>query len=96
MRKDCLVGLFSTVKMGHDVICGGLVAQIGIQLQSNEYYHTVTIATEKFSNSEVELRCYDNFEGDNNRVVIILINTCCDHFKTLHSLIDFSFLFFRG
>ena len=39
-------------------------------------------------------RCYDNFEGDNNRVVIFLINTCCDHFKIQHSVIGFSFLFF--
>ena len=69
MRKDCLMGFFSTVKMGHDGICGGLVAQIEIQLQSNEYYHTVIIATEKFSNSEAKLRCYDNFEGDTKTTV---------------------------
>ena len=37
---------------------------------NNEYYHTVVIATEKLSNSEAKPRCYDNFEGDNNRVII--------------------------
>ena len=61
----------------------------------NEYYHTVVIATEILSNSEGKPRCYDNFEGDNNRVVIFLINTCCDHFKTAHSIIGFSFSFFE-
>ena len=60
----------------------------------NEYYHTVVIANEKLSNSEAKSRCYDNFEGDNNRVVIFLINTCCDHFKIDHILIGFSFWFF--
>ena len=37
---------------------------------NNEYYHTVVIATEKLSNSEAKPNCYDNFEGDNNRVLI--------------------------
>ena len=57
----------------------------------NEYYHTVVIATEKLSNTEAKPRCYDNFEGDNNRLIIFLINTCCDHFKIEQSFIDFSF-----
>ena len=35
----------------------------------NEIYHTVVIATEKLSNSEAKTRCYDNFEGDNIRVL---------------------------
>ena len=39
-------------------------------LYKNEYYHTVVIATEKLLNSEAKPRCYDNFEGDNNHVVI--------------------------
>ena len=60
----------------------------------NDYYHTFVIATEKLSNSEAKPRCYDNFEGDNNRVVIFLINSCCDHFKIERSFIGFSFLFF--
>ena len=55
------------------------------QFTYNEYYHTVVIATEKLSNSEAKPRCYDNFEGDNNRVVIFLINTCCDHVCFLDS-----------
>ena len=59
----------------------------------NEYYHTVVIATEKLSNSKAKPRCYDKFEGNNNRVVIFLINTCCNHFKIEHSFIGFSFLF---
>ena len=46
----------------------------------NEYYHTVVIATEKLSNSEAKSTCYDNFEGDNNRVVIFfnqhLLRSC--------------------
>ena len=62
--------------------------------KTNEYYHTVVSATKKLSNSEAKPRCYDNFEGDNNRVVIFLINTCCDHIKIEHILIGFSFLFF--
>ena len=37
---------------------------------AHEYYHTVVIATEKLANSEAKPRCYDNFEGDKNRVVI--------------------------
>ena len=40
-----------------------------------EYYHTVVIATEKLSISEAKPRFYDNFEGDNNRLVIFLIDT---------------------
>ena len=40
------------------------------QVLINEYYHTVVIATERLSNSEAKPRCYDYFEGDNNRVVI--------------------------
>ena len=59
----------------------------------NEYYHTVVIATENLSYSEAKPRCYGNFEGDNNRVVIFLINTCCDHSKIEHSFTGFSFLF---
>ena len=35
-----------------------------------ENFHTVVIATEKLSNSEAKPWCYDNFEGDNNSVVI--------------------------
>ena len=50
-------------------------------LYKNEYYHTVVIATKKLSNSEAKPRCYDNFEGDKNHVVIFLIDTCCDQFK---------------
>ena len=61
-----------------------------IPQRNNEYYHTVVIATEKLSNSEAKPRCYENFEGDNNRVVIFLINTCCNHFKIEHSFIGFS------
>ena len=38
-----------------------------------ECSHTVVIATEKLSNSEAKPRCYDNFEGDNNRVVFFWI-----------------------
>ena len=60
----------------------------------NEYYHTVVIATENLSNSEAKPMCYDNFEGDDNRVVIFLINTSCDHFENERSFIGFSFLFF--
>ena len=56
---------------------------------SNEFYHTVVIATERLSNSDGKPRCYDNFGGDNNRVVVFLINPCLDHFK-----IENSFLFF--
>ena len=60
----------------------------------DEYYHTVVIATEKLSNSEAKPRFYDYFEVDNNRVVIFLINTCCDHFKIEYGFFDVSFLFF--
>ena len=58
-----------------------------------EYYHTVVIATEKLSNSEAKPRCYDNFKGDNNRVIIFLINTYCDHFKVEHCFLPFLFYF---
>ena len=58
-----------------------------------EYYHTVLIANEKLSNSEAKPKCYDNFEGDNNRVVIFLINTCCDHFKIKQFFWFFIFIF---
>ena len=34
----------------------------------------VVIGTEKLTNSEAKSRCYDNFEGDNNRVVFFLNN----------------------
>ena len=40
-------------------------------------------------------RSYDNFAGENNHVVIFLINTCCDHFKIEHIFIGFSFSFFE-
>ena len=56
----------------------------------HEYYHTVVIATKMLSNSEAKQRCYDNFEGDNKRVIFFLINTCCDHFKIEESFIGFS------
>ena len=59
-----------------------------------EYYHTVNIAAEKLSNSEAKPRGYYKFEGDNNRVVFVFINTCCDHFKIEHISIGFSFLLF--
>ena len=45
---------------------------IRLKHRVNEYYYTVVIATEKLSNSEAKPRYYDNFEGDNNRVVIFL------------------------
>ena len=46
------------------------------------------------SNSEAK-PCYDNFEGDNNSVVIFLINTCCDHLKIERSFIGFSFFLWK-
>ena len=68
-------------------------------MTTNEYYHTVVTATEKLSNSEAKTRCYDNFGGDNNRVVIFLINTCCDHvcfldhnFIKLFPSLDYEFI----
>ena len=47
-----------------------LIESTGMDNRNHEYYHTVVIATEKLSNSEAKPRCYDNFEGDNKRVVI--------------------------
>ena len=64
----------------------------------NINYHTVVFATEKLSNSEAKPMCYDNFEGD-NRVIIFLINACCDHvcfldykFIILFPSLDYEFI----
>ena len=72
-------------------------------MHNNEYHHTVVIATEKLSNSKAKPRCYDNFEGDNNRVVIFIINTCCDdvcfldyRFISLFPSLDYEFISTRS
>ena len=51
-----------------------------------EYYHTIVISTEKLSNSELKPRSYDNFEGDNNCVII---------FKSTPNAIMFVFLDYK-
>ena len=55
----------------------------------------VVIATEKLSNSKAKPKCYDNFEGDNIRVVIFINQHLMRSFKNRTQLFfGFSFVFF--
>ena len=67
------------------------------QVGAHENFHTVVIATEKLSNSEAKPRCYENFEGDENRMVIFhqhLLRICLflvTKFIKLFPSIDYEF-----
>ena len=60
-----LLNIFTADKSGTKITV--LILQV-----NHEYYRTVVIAIENLSNSEAKPRCYDNFEGNNNRAVFFL------------------------
>ena len=63
-----------------------------LNVWDNDFSNTVVIATKKLSSSEAKPRCYDNFEDDNNRVVIFQSSTFASVSKLNTVKISNSFL----